>query len=575
MLQTASLAGTLRGTPEITMAKPLKKRTPGKPATLASKKTSQPARRAPKAAKTAAKAPPKAVKTAKTAAKATKKPAARPAATRGAKAAPKAPAGAKKKSEKPAGHDLEPPPALVDFMLRDWAHTKADSTPIPNAGAHGRRRRALAAAFPRATLVIPTGHEKVRANDTYYRFRPGTDFFYLTGNFEPDCVLVIEAGVGGEHRSILFVEPNPGRSDKTFFTDRNKGELWVGPRLGVAESQGRFGVDECRSLRDLDAYLAGLEQARGRPRSLVLRGFDAKVEALVPGTKEADETLAQALSEMRLLKDEIEVQALEEAIASTHRGFDDVIARLKVARSEREVEGVFNLRARVEGNDVGYGTIAAAGHHACVLHWCHNNGPIQHGDLLLLDAGVEGNSLYTADITRTLPIKGTFTKPQRAVYELVLAAQEAAMAEVQPGKDFLDPNRAAMRVLAEGLVHLGIMKVSAEEALRDEHQFYKRYSLHNVSHMLGLDVHDCAHARQEEYKYGKLRPGMVLTIEPGLYFQIDDLTVPEAYRGIGVRIEDDVLVTAEGFRNLSANIPRSVAGVEAWVRGVWAREAAQ
>jgi Xaa-Pro aminopeptidase len=457
-------------------------------------------------------------------------------------------------------------------MLKDWAQTRADSTPIPLASAHAGRRRALAAAFPRTTLVIPTGHEKVRANDTFYRFRPGTDFYYLTGNFEPDCVLVIEAEEGGEHRSILFVEPNPGRSDKTFFTDRNKGELWVGPRLGVAESERRFGVDECRSLRELDAYVS--QRRRGRER-LVLRGIEGKLAALVESPKEGDERLGQVLSEMRLLKDDSEIAALEEAIASTHRGFDDVIARLTIAKSEREVEGVFNLRARVEGNDVGYGTIAAAGPHACVLHWCHNNGPIRHGDLLLLDAGVEGNTLYTADITRTLPIKGTFSKEQRAVYELVLAAQEAAMAEVQPGKDFLDPNRAAMRVLAEGLVHLGIMKVSAEEALRDEHQFYKRYSLHNVSHMLGLDVHDCAHARQEEYKFGKLRPGMVLTVEPGLYFQLDDLTVPEAYRGIGVRIEDDVLVTADGYRNLSAKIPRQVAEVEGWVRSIWAREGGQ
>jgi Xaa-Pro aminopeptidase len=289
----------------------------------------------------------------------------------------------------------------------------------------------------------------------------------------------------------------------------------------------------------------------------------------VPASGERDKALAVSLSEMRLLKDAQEVKELSAAIASTFRGFEDVIAGLREAKTERTVEGVFGLRARVEGNDVGYGTIAASGAHACVLHWTRNDGPLKKGDLLLLDAGVEGNSLYTADITRTLPISGTFTKEQREIYELVFEAQEQAIAAVKPGNDFMEPNRVAMRVLAQGLQRLGILKVSAEEALKDEHQFYKRYSLHNVSHMLGLDVHDCAQARQEAYKYGKLQPGMVLTVEPGLYFQLDDLTVPSRYRGIGVRIEDDVVVTARGCKNLSADIPRKVKDVEAWMKRVW------
>ena len=193
------------------------------------------------------------------------------------------------------------------------------------------------------------------------------------------------------------------------------------------------------------------------------------------------------------------------------------------------------------------------------------------GDLLLLDAGVEGHTLYTADITRCLPVSGRFSPEQREVYELVLAAQTAALAEVKPGNDFLAPNRAAMKVLAEGLVRMGMLKVSAEEALDETKQLYKRYTLHNVSHMLGLDVHDCAKARQEAYKFGTLRAGMVLTVEPGVYFQPDDLTVPERYRGIGVRIEDDVLVTdtEAGHENLSERIPRTVPDVEAWMQRVW------
>lgn len=272
---------------------------------------------------------------------------------------------------------------------------------------------------------------------------------------------------------------------------------------------------------------------------------------------------------MRLIKDAIEVRALQSAIRATHRGFEDVIRRLKTAVTERELEGVFWTRARIEGNDVGYSSIVASGAHACTLHWMKNDGAVRKGDLLLLDAGIEGNSLYTADITRTLPISGRFTPEQRAIYELVLDAQRAALKIVKPGNDFMAPNKAAMTVLAHGLERLGILPTSAEEALREENQFYRRYSLHNVSHMLGLDVHDCAQARAENYKYGRLEAGMVLTIEPGLYFQTDDLTVPAKYRGIGVRIEDDVLVTLKGNRVLSASLPREPDEVEAWMRQLW------
>jgi Xaa-Pro aminopeptidase len=464
---------------------------------------------------------------------------------------------------KPAGHDTAPPPALLDFMLQGW---KAPSgrlpKAIPHATAFAARRSALSKLFPGEWLVIPTGHEKVRANDTHYRFRPGTDFYYLTGNTEPDCVLVM-APVAGGHRDILFVEPNPGRSDATFYTDRQKGELWVGPRLGVAESRARFGVHEARGLPELPAVLAEASKSR---RTRLLRGMSAAVSAQLNETS-GDDAFAAALSELRLIKDAQEVRELSAAIASTKRGFEDVIATLPDAATERVVEGVFNLRARVEGNDVGYNTIAASGAHACVLHWTQNDGRLVPGDLLLLDAGVEATSLYTADITRTLPVSGRFSREQREVYELVHAAQAAAFAAVKPGNDFMAPNRAAMQVLAEGLEALGVLP-DAAEALADEHQFYKRYSLHNVSHMLGLDVHDCAKARQEVYKYGPLQAGMVLTVEPGLYFQKDDLTVPAKYRGIGVRIEDDVLVTAKGLRNLSKEIPSESRAVERWMADV-------
>jgi Xaa-Pro aminopeptidase len=481
---------------------------------------------------------------------------------------------------KPASHDTVPPPALLEFMVKEWKPASGKPTPkLKGHEAFAARRRALSKLFPGEALVVPTGHEKVRANDTNYRFRPGSDFYYLTGNVEPDCVLVMEPQEGGGHRDVLFVEPNPGHSDSTFFTDRNKGELWVGPRLGVPQSKDRFAVDECRGLPDLETTLKALK-AGGKYRTV--RGMSDRVDGVLPARKEGekgendlDKALAAALSELRLLKDTQEVKELSAAIASTQRGFEDVIRSFREhpVKTERVVEGVFNLRARVEGNDVGYGTIAASGPHACVLHWTRNDGEVKPGQLLLLDAGVERDTLYTADITRTLPVSGKFSKEQREIYQLVRDAQAAAFKAVKPGNDFMEPNRRAMQVLAAGLERLGILE-SAEEALKDEHQFYKRYSLHNVSHMLGLDVHDCAQARMEAYKYGKLQAGMVLTVEPGLYFQLDDLTVPAKYRGIGVRIEDDVLVTEKGMRNLSGGIPSDPDDVEAWMASMWKKGAA-
>jgi Xaa-Pro aminopeptidase len=472
-------------------------------------------------------------------------------------------------SAKPASHDTTPPQALLDFMLRDWKPAaKALPPKLKNHEAFHARRRALSALFPGETLIIPTGHEKVRANDTYYRFRPGSDFYYLTGNLEPDCVLVLQPKEGGGHKDLLFVEPNPGRTDATFYTDRNKGELWVGPRLGVAQSQHRFGVDECRGFPDLDATLSTLRGPATRPWR-VLRDLSEPVDSKLPSQGPRDSELASALSELRLCKDAQEIRELSAAIDSTRRGFEDVIRSMKGMVSEREVEGIFNLRARVEGNDVGYNTIAASGPNACILHWTRNDGKMKPGTLLLLDAGVEGRSLYTADITRTLPISGKFTKEQKEIYAIVHAAQAAAFKQCKPGKDFMAPNRAAMEVLAQGLERLGILTCTAEEALKDEHQFYKRYSLHNVSHMLGIDVHDCAKARMEAYKYGLQKPGMVFTVEPGLYFQLDDLTVPAKYRGIGVRIEDDVVITGTGMRNLSKDIPSEARDVEAWIAQVW------
>ena len=258
------------------------------------------------------------------------------------------------------------------------------------------------------------------------------------------------------------------------------------------------------------------------------------------------------------------------AVAASAAGFEDIVRALPDAvahhRGERVVETVFNLSARREGNGPGYDTIAASGDHANTLHWIRNDGEVHEGDLILVDAGVEVDSLYTADVTRTLPVDGTFTDAQRQVYDAVCEAADAAFAVARPGTRFRDLHGAAMEVIAARLAEWGLLPVSAEESLDpEEGGYHRRWMVHGTSHHLGIDVHDCAQARREMYLDAELEPGMVFTIEPGLYFRADDLAVPEHLRGIGVRIEDDVLVTQDGCENLSGMLPRSSGDVEAWM----------
>jgi Xaa-Pro aminopeptidase len=299
-------------------------------------------------------------------------------------------------------------------------------------------------------------------------------------------------------------------------------------------------------------------------------GKSADTEPKDAASESDDQRLARVISEARLVKDEWEIQEIREAISATHRGFNDILQALPDAlanaRGERIVEGVFHTRARLEGNYTGYGTIAASGPHACILHWVDNDGPVQLGDVLLVDAGVERESLYTADITRTIPVSGRFSPLQREVYEAVLAAADHAFSVVKPGAIFRDIHQAAMEIIAARVASWGFLPVSLEESLAIEGQHHRRYMIHGTSHHLGLDVHDCAQARREMYLEKELEPGMVFTIEPGLYFQPDDTTVPPEWRGIGVRIEDNILVRENGAENLSAGIPRTADEVENWVQ---------
>lgn len=436
-------------------------------------------------------------------------------------------------------HDWPVTEALLDFMSQGWADTeRRDLAPLPVAPWAAKRRARLAEAFRGERVVVPAGHLLTRSNDMDYRFRPHSAYTWLTGDQSPDSVFVLEP----DGSAVLYLRPRSRRDDGEFFQDRRYGELWTGRRATLGEARALLDL-ECRDLAGLDDHLAG----------------DTPTRTL------DDPELRAVLAELRLVKDPWEVEQLEAAVATTVRGFTDVVRALPEATGERWLEGVFWRRARAEGNDVGYHSIVAAGAHATTLHWIDNDGPLRDGDLLLLDAGAETRTLYTADVTRVLPLSGRFSPLQRDLYELVRAANDAALAALRPGAEYRDFHRAAMRVLAHGLGDLGVLPCSPEEALDPSSTVYRRWTLCGSGHMLGLDVHDCAAARATEYLDGRLAPGHVLTVEPGLYFQPDDLLIPAELRGLGFRIEEDVLITADGYRILSEGLPRTADDVESWM----------
>ncbi|MBL0704817.1 aminopeptidase P family protein [Sinomonas sp. JC656] len=484
-------------------------------------------------------------------------------------------------------------------MASQWAPAD-DSLPARDevAGYAARRRRAISDRFPGERLIIPAGPLKVRSNDTDYRFRPHSAFAHLTGlglDHEPDAVLILEpvdSGAtdgGGHHSATLYFRPLAGRDTEQFYADARSGEFWIGARPTLAELEARLGIPTAH----LDGLEAAVTKGVGAPEIggisvRLVRKVDENLDALVDTARyntaqdpdsldlskfdARDDQLAEALSELRLTKDEWEVGQMREAVAATAAGFEEIVRALPRAvahrRGERVVEGAFFAKAREEGNDLGYETIAAAGNNATVLHWIRNNGAVRDGDLILVDAGVEAESLYTADVTRTLPVNGAFSEVQRRVYQAVLDAADAAFAAAKPGVRFREVHAAAMEVLAARLEEWGILPVPAAEALSDGGQQHRRWMPHGTSHHLGLDVHDCAQARRELYLDGELTPGMVFTIEPGLYFKAEDLAIPAEYRGIGVRIEDDILMTGDGPVNLSAALPRTPEDVEAWMASI-------
>ena len=441
---------------------------------------------------------------------------------------------------------------FLEYMGANWANQK-ESLPKKAVVAKyaAARRDAVAKKFKGQILLIEAGAAKVRSNDTDYMYRAHTAFSHLTGwgsATVPDSVLVIDAR-GKTAKSMIFLRETAGHESDEFFANAAIGEFWVGKRPSLKQVAALLDI-QTHSLTSYKAYLKTLPKEK-------IRNLNKDAE------------LGVFVSELRFVKDAYEINEIRKAVAASVKGFESAAKSLKQAvghpRGERIVETAFYAEARINGNGLGYDTIAASGPHACTLHWITNDGPVNKNDLILLDAGVEVDSLYTADVTRTLPVSGKFTDIQRKIYDAVLEAADAAFKVAKPGVKFSDIHQAAMNVIAKKTAEWGLIGITAEESIKQDVQLHRRWMVHGTSHHLGLDVHDCGQARREMYMDGILQPGMIFTIEPGLYFHQDDLSVPKEYRGIGVRIEDDVLVTKNGVENLTAALPRKSKDVEKWL----------
>ena len=429
---------------------------------------------------------------------------------------------------------------------------------------HARRRRQLMRiAGDDAILVLPAAPERIRSRDTHYPYRQDSDFWYLTGFPEPQAVLVLVPGRAHGEAILFCRERDPDR------------EGWDGPRHGPEGAVDSFGFDDAYPIDDLDEILPGLLEGRTRVYyhfghdtefDLKLIGWVNRVRALVrSGAQPPHELLelGHLLDELRLFKSPAEIRMMQRAADISVRAHE---AAMRAARPgvheyelQAEIERVFRMHDAVPA----YGSIVGAGANACVLHYVANNAQSKEGDLVLVDAGAEYRG-YAADITRTFPVGGRFGKEQRALHDLVHEAQAAALAEARPGLPYEAGHEAAVRTLTEGLLRLGLLKGNLEKNVAGG--TYRRFYRHKTGHWLGLDVHDVGDYRIDGQSR-LLEPGMVFTIEPGLYIAPDDTSVAAKWRGIGIRIEDDVLVTRDGHKVLTARLARSADEIEALMAG--------
>ncbi|WP_089725891.1 Xaa-Pro aminopeptidase [Candidatus Thiosymbion oneisti] len=436
------------------------------------------------------------------------------------------------------------------------------------AAEYKRRRRRLAAAMkPGSIALLAAASESVRNRDVHYPYRQDSDFFYVTGFPEPEALAVLVPG-RKEGELVFFCRPRDSER-----------ELWEGTRAGVEGVRQDFGADEAHPIDKLDEILPKLLEDRDRVyypaganpaldqrlmewvnvvRGKARAGVRAPTEFIV---------LERLLSEQRLLKSQAELKIIRRAVRISAAAHRRVMRLCRPGLWEYQLETEF-VRACASrgGRFQAYPPIVGSGANACVLHYVDNRHRLEDGDLVLVDAGCELAG-YASDITRTFPVNGRFSPPQRELYELVLAAQEAAIAKAVPGNRWNHIHKAAVRTLTQGLVELGLLaggRKAVPKLIKEEK--YKPYFMHRTGHWLGMDVHDVGDYRVGG-KWRWLEPGMVLTVEPGLYIPADRTEAPARYRGIGIRIEDDVLITAEGNEVLSMHAPKTVADIEACMNG--------
>ena len=425
-----------------------------------------------------------------------------------------------------------------------------------------RRERALA-SLDDGVLLLPAGPVRYRSRDTEYRYRPDSELFYLTGVTEPDALAVLRPG-GGE-QFILFVrERDP------------EAELWSGERVGPERARELYGADVVHPIGDLDGRLADLiagsrsiyyRWGAGRHTDRLVLDALARGRARGPRRGTGPRGVVdpgELLDDFRMIKDDEEIERIRRATRVTIDGFRKVLAVVAPGIGEWELEAVMEGAFRRAGADgAGYQTIVGGGKNACVLHYMQNRCALNGGELVLVDAGAEVG-LYNADITRTVPVSGGFTGEQRAVYEVVEAARAAAVAAARPGSTIGAVHEAAVAIITAGLVELGVLEGLPETLAKAEK--HKPFYPHQTSHWLGLDVHDPGDYAQAG-RSRKLEPGMVFTVEPGLYFRPGGEAGAERFAGMGVRIEDDLLVTSTGCDNLTRALPTSADSVAEVVAG--------
>jgi Xaa-Pro aminopeptidase len=438
----------------------------------------------------------------------------------------------------------------------------AAASGMPAANYARRRKQLMRLIGEDAIVIVPAAIERVRSRDTFYPYRPDSDLWYLTGFPEPEAVLVLVPGRAHGETLLFCRERDPER------------EGWDGPRFGPEGAVEAFGLDDAYPITDLDDILPGLLEGRSRVYyhfgrdqdfDLKLIGWLNRVRALVrQGAQPPHEflELGHVLDELRLFKDAAEIRLMQRAADISVLAHEAAMRAARPGIREYELQAAVEHAFRMHDAAPAYGSIVGAGANGCVLHYHANNAIARDGDLVLIDAGAEYRG-YAADITRTFPVNGRYTKEQRALHELVLAAQAAALEQARPGVPYEAGHNAAVQTLTEGLLRLGLLKGRLEKNIADGH--YKRFYRHKTGHWLGLDVHDVGEYRLDGQSR-LLEPGMVFTIEPGLYISADDASVASKWRGIGIRIEDDVLITKDGHRVLTAALARSADETEAFMQ---------